>query len=322
MARRAETGTALVTSRTFGSGRSDPAVLLEEHGLAVRRGDHRHRVKDLAPLLADAVAWIAGTGPIDAAHLDLAPRLRHVARYGVGTDAVDADALAERGITLTNTPGANAEAVADHTIGLILACLRHLVPADQAVRRGDWSGARGRELGGCVVGIVGFGNVGRAVRRRLAGFGAKVLVSDPFVDPAEVDVPVLGLEALLPSVDILTLHVPGLPQPVINAPAVRRLKRGAIVVNTSRPGTVDEAALAAALHDGHLAGAASDVPAGVEQGGSALLAAPNVVLTPHVAGHTVEAIDRMGQMAAEEVVRVVVQGAEPRHPVTIMRERA
>lgn len=322
MAQRAETGTVLVTSRTFGSGRTDPGALLREHGLAVRRGDHRHRVNELAPLLADAVAWIAGTGPIGAAHLSLAPRLRHVARYGVGTDAVDGAALAERGIALTNTPGANADAVADHTIGLILATLRHLVPADQAVRRGDWSGARGRELGGCSVGIVGYGWVGRAVRRRLAGFGTKVLVSDPFVDPSDVDVPVLDLEALLPSVDILTLHVPGLPRPVIDGVAIRRLPRGAIVVNTSRPGTVDEAALAAALHEGHLAGAASDVPAGVQGGGSPLLAAPNVVLTPHIAGHTVEAIDRMGQMAAEEVVRVVVQGAEPLHPVTITVDRA
>lgn len=310
-------GTVLVTSRTFGSGRADPVRQLEEHGLTVRRGDHRHRIEDLAPLLPDAVAWIAGAGPIGAAHLARAPRLRHVARYGVGTDAVNRDALAERGIVFTNTPGANADAVADHTIGLILTSLRRIVTADQAVRRGKWSAVPGRELGSCVVGIVGFGNIGRAVRRRLGCFGAQVIVTDPFVDAADVDVPLVPLDQALPSVDILTLHVPAQPAPIVDAAAIRRLPRGAIVVNTSRAGVVDETAVAKALHDGHLAGAAFDLLAGAEDGSSPLLAAPNVVLTPHIAGQTVEAIDRMGLMAAEDVVRVVVRGIRPFHPVDL-----
>ena len=129
-----------------------------------------------------ATAWIAGTGPVSAAHLDAAPRLRLVARYGVGVEAVDVAAAADRGVLVTNTPGANSDAVADHAVALMLALLRDITVGDRAVRGGDWQVRRGRQLGSVTVGIVGLGRIGRGVAARLQGFGTTVLGYDPYVD--------------------------------------------------------------------------------------------------------------------------------------------
>ena len=310
-------GTVLVTSRSFGSGRVDPVAFLEAHGLSVRRGDAGHGIEALAPLLGDAVAWIAGAAPVEEHHLDHATQLRLVVRYGTGVEAVDHEAMHRRGIILARTPGANAEAVADHTIGLLLAVLRGTVDADRRVREGHWSAAGpGREVSACTVGIVGYGQIGRAVHQRLRGFGCEVLVSDPRASD-DLDVTLVALDEMLPAADVLTLHLPGQPEPLLDAAALGRLKPGSVVINTARAGLIDEGALAEALRSGGVAGAGLDVLGAEGEAVSLLLDAPNVVVTPHIAGQTIEAIDRMGKMAAEEVVRVVVDGAAPCHQVNL-----
>src|ERR1700749_2849398 len=163
----------LVTSRSFSTGTQDLVERLRAAG---------HDLAALDEPLGRAVGWIAGTGPVTAEHLRRAPQLRVVARYGVGVDAVDLVAAAARGVVVTNTPGANSDAVADHALALLLARLRDVPCGDRRVRRGDWSARRGRELGSLTVGVLGFGRIGRGVARRLAGFGATVLAHDPFLD--------------------------------------------------------------------------------------------------------------------------------------------
>jgi D-3-phosphoglycerate dehydrogenase len=220
---------------------------------------------------------------------------------------------------VTNTPGANAESVADHTVALMLAAQRHVVAGDAAARAGDWSARPGRELGALTVGLVGFGRIGRAVARRLiGGFGSRVLVYDPYLDDETVRAAgcePARLQGLAERSDILSLHSPGGDRPLMSAELLAHVRAGAIIVNAARGDLVDEDALAAALQRGHVAAAAVDVLAAEPASVSPLLRAPNVIVTPHVAAQTAEAIDRMGSMAVDEVLRAL-DGEPPSNPVT------
>ena len=304
----------VVSTRSFGSGDRDPQAVLEAAGCRVERIAPSHDLAVVSGALARAHGWIAGTGPISAQHLAAAPNLRIVARYGVGIDSVDLHATSARGVVVTNTPGAGTDAVADHTVALTLAALRHVVDGDRAVRAGNWSRLVGRELGSCRVGIVGYGRIGAAVRRRLEGFGAEVVAHDPYV--LDADVPLLPIRELVSSCDVVTLHVPGGDGPLVDDALLRLFQPHAVLVNTARGALLDEGAVAAALREGRLGACAVDVLAEeLGQGGSPLLAAPRVVVTPHVAGQTVDAIDRMGMTAAAECIRVLVEDRPPHHPV-------
>ena len=307
----------LVTSRSFGDGDLDVHARAAEAGHTIVRGPAHHPLDDLAGVLPTVDAWIAGTGPITTAHLDLAPRLVVIARYGVGVEAVDVAAAIERGIVVSNTPGANAEAVADHTVGLALAALRSTVDGDRRVRSGDWTVRRGRELGRSTVGIVGFGRIGRGVARRLQGFGSDVLATDPFV-PAE-DVRRAGaepatLDEIFAKADVITLHAPG-GQVIVDEERIARLRRGAVIVNCARPDLVDEPALAAALADGRVGAYAADVLTGDTAGHDSPLLdaalADRVVITPHLAAQTTQAVDNMGAMALESALAVLAGEPAP-----------
>jgi len=312
---------AVITTRSFGSGNTDPVGVLEGAGLGVVRADPAHDLGALAEPLSAAVAWVAGTGPVTDRHLALAPNLRIVARYGVGVDSVDLTAAKKRGVLVTNTPGANVESVADHAVGLMIASLRQFATGDRAVRSGSRPSLRGRELGALTVGLVGFGNIGRAVARRLiGGFGSRVLVYDPYLPAGRAHEagaePAADILDLASSADVLSLHLPGGGGPVVDAALLGRMKPGAVLVNTARGDLLDEAAVAHALVQGRLAAAAVDVLASEPSNASPLLDAPNVIATPHVAAQTTEAVDRMGMMAAGEVVRVL-KGEAPHHPVVL-----
>ena len=307
----------LVTSRSFGDGDLDVHARAAEAGHTIVRGPAHHPLDDLAGVLPTVDAWIAGTGPVTTEHLDLAPRLAVIARYGVGVEAVDLAAATERGIVVSNTPGANAEAVADHTVGLALAALRSTVDGDRRVRSGDWTVRRGRELGRSTVGIVGFGRIGRGVARRLQGFGSDVLATDPFV-PAE-DVRRAGaepatLDEIFAKADVITLHAPG-GQVIVDEERIARLRRGAVIVNCARPDLVDEPALAAALADGRVGAYAADVLTGDTAGHDSPLLdaalADRVVITPHLAAQTTQAVDNMGAMALESALAVLAGEPAP-----------
>jgi D-3-phosphoglycerate dehydrogenase / 2-oxoglutarate reductase len=248
---------------------------------------------------------------MDRARIEAAPRLRIIARHGAGYDTVDLAAARERGVAVTVTADANAVSVAEHTFALVLAVVRRVAASDAAVRQGRWDDARraatGLELGGKVLGLVGFGRIGRRVARMAAAFDMTVLVTDPAADERsarDLGVRLVELPELLAASDVVSLHVPLLPatRGLIDARALAGARPGSVLVNTSRGGLVDEAALVDALDRGLLSGAGLDV-FGEEPlaAGSPLLRA-DITLTPHCGGQTVEAMRRVGLQAADSVV--------------------
>jgi D-3-phosphoglycerate dehydrogenase len=314
-------GSVLVTSRSFSSGTVDLVARIEAAGLKVVRGPATHDLEELRPVLSEAVAWIAGTAPVTAEHLTAAHSLRVLARYGVGVDAVDLGAAAAAGVTVTNTPGANSEAVAEHAIALLFAALRAVPAGDRRVRRGDWRVLRGRQLSDSVAGVVGFGRIGRGTARRLAALGCEVLLHDPYVPAEEVTAagasPVT-LDELCERAAVVSLHAPG-GACIVDAAWLQACLPGQVIVNTARSDLVDEHAVADSLRTGALAAYAADM-LDDEGGGheaSPLLAedlTDRVVITPHLGAQTSEAVDAMGGLAVDDVL-AVLSGRAPAHPV-------
>jgi phosphoglycerate dehydrogenase-like enzyme len=264
---------------------------------------------ELARLAAGAVGAIVSTDPFDETVFAAAPELKVVARVGVGTDSIDLDAATAAGAIVTVTPGANQETAADHALALILAVLRRIVEHDASVRRGEWS--RGGtltpwELHRATVGIVGFGIIGKAVRRRLVGFGVDVLIADPAIDAVD-GLSVVALDELLARADVVTLHLPlsDRTRGLIGAAELAAMRPEAVLVNTARGGLVDEAALLAALESGAIRAAALDVFADEPAIPAALLKRPDVTLTPHVSGLSDRSIARMTAEATESVLHVL-----------------
>lgn len=265
--------------------------------LTLERDDDAERTEKLAG--ADAVV-VAAT-PFTRTLIDAAPRLAFTHHQGVGyQDTVDTQALAERGIPLAITPGGTTVGVAEHTVMLILAALRRLPFADAELRQGRFhiNSLRpvSRELRGRTVGLVGAGRIGRAVAERLAPFGVRLIYFDPAGVPPDIE-QALGLERhelkdLLAESDIVTLHLPltAATRRIIDAGALRLMRPDAVLVNPSRGGLVDEAALIAALQEGRLGAAALDVfDPEPPRPGHELFALPNVVVTPHIAAGTRDA---------------------------------
>ncbi|MCU1424243.1 MAG: hydroxyacid dehydrogenase [Microbacteriaceae bacterium] len=316
-----DSGTVLVTSRSFSQGSVDTAARLTAAGFDIVTAAHHHDLAELAPLLPETVAWISGTGHITSDHLALAPRLRIVARYGVGTDAVDLEAAEDAGIIVSNTPIANSESVADLALALLLSSLRTIPAGDRAIRRGDWSAIRGREIGSLTVGIAGFGRIGRSVAAKVLALGGSVVAYDPFV-ASDHRVTMLDDFAALASCDAVSLHAPG-GQRLVTAGWLAAAS-GMALVNTARGDLVDEDAVAAALGAGALASYAADTldtekdPDAV----SPLLAADladRVTITPHLGAQTIDAVDRMSVGTTEDVL-LVLSGAAPRNPVLSARK--
>jgi D-3-phosphoglycerate dehydrogenase len=323
MGRMTPKSVVMVTSRSFSTGDVNVRADLESVGANVVTAPSDHNLNALRPVLAETVAWIAGTGPITAEHLAAAPKLRVIARYGVGVDAVDLEAAARHQVMVTNTPGANTGAVADHTLALMLAALRDVTAGDRGVRSGNWQVNRTRELSSLTIGIVGLGRIGRGVATRLSGYGGVILGHDPWVSDAQArtaGIEPVGLDELAARCDIVTLHAPG-DQILVNGPWLARARPGLILVNTARANLVDEPALAQALRSGAVRRYAADslsTETG-HGGGSPLLAADLIdktIFTPHSAAQTVQAVDGMGIGAAAAVL-AVLRGETPPNLVVI-----
>jgi phosphoglycerate dehydrogenase-like enzyme len=268
----------------------------------------------LIELLDGAAGAIVSTDRFDARVLAAAPHLRVIARVGVGTDSIDLEAAARHGVAVCTTPGANTATTADHTLALMLAALRRVPEHDRAVRAGGWERtgpALAGELEGATVGLVGYGAIGRAVRRRLGGFGVRVLVCDPWLGDAP-DVERVELDALLRSSDVVSLHAPltADTRGLLDRRRLAFMPAHAVLVNTARGGLVDEDALADALERGALRAAALDVLAVEPPHTTRLLALPNVVLTPHVAGLSERSVREMTRRATDAVLAVLA-GREP-----------
>lgn len=275
------------------------------------------QVKDVDALI------IRANGAVTARLMDAAPRLKVIGRHGVGVDAIDLEAAKERGIVVCNTPAANVESVAEQAVGLMLAVSKQIARADQAIREGRWQVRYeyiGQELHSRTLGLIGMGRIGGRVAEicQLA-FKMPVLYYDIVSYlPAEEKLGArkLPLNDVLAQADYVSVHVPLLPatQGLIGREQFGLMKKGAIFINTARGPIVDEAALIEALQSGHLAGAGLDVydrePVAAD---NPLLHMENVVLTPHMAAHTEDALRAMS-LVAEDVLRVL-EGKQPLYRV-------
>jgi phosphoglycerate dehydrogenase-like enzyme len=264
------------------------------------------------------VGVIASTDTFDATVFAACPRLKVIARTGVGVDAIDMDAATEAGVVVATTPGANEEAVADHALAMILALQRRLAENDAAIRDGRWDRAGSLtpgDLYGATVGLVGSGVIGRAVIRRLLAFGTTVIVYDPFLDVAPEGTQLVDLPTLLARSDVVTVHAPLTDgtRNLLGAEQFAAMKLGAFVINVSRGGIVDEEALADAIGSGHLAGAGLDTFAKEPIGDSPLRDLPTVIMSPHIAGLSHRSIEAMTEQATQAVLDVVA-GRLPAHP--------
>ena len=249
-------------------------------------------------------------------------RCRVICQYGVGLDQIDVEAATRARILVTHTPEYCVDELADHAMALVLAVARRIVRYDRSVREGAWDYNVGTpiRLAGSTLGLVGLGRVGQAVAKRAAGFGLRVIACDAYV-PEEtfegLGVERVELEELLLESDIVSVHVPLSDETrhLLGGSELRLLKPGAIVVNTSRGGVVDQAALLEALASGRLGGAGLDV---LEEepppAGEPLLAREDVVLTPHAGFLSIDSLRRVQQEAAEEVARALT-GSRPRYCV-------
>ena len=271
---------------------------------------------DLPAQLADADALIVRSAvQVGGELLGHAKKLRVIGRAGVGVDNIDLDAATKHGIAVMNTPGANAVAVAEHTLALMLALARQLCRADQTTKAGKWDkkSLQGSELRGKTLGIVGFGRIGIEVARRAKVFEMELIAHDPFVPASvarEMGVKLASLEEVLAAGDYITLHMALTPQTanLINAGSLSKMKPGARLINCARGELVDEAALAEALRSKKLGGAALDVFAEEPVRSSPLAAFDNVILTPHIAGSTHEAQDAVGVQIAAQVKEYLKRG--------------
>lgn len=256
----------------------------------------------------DGLIVRSGTA-VDEDVLAAGAHLRVVGRAGVGIDNIDVPAASRRGIIVINTPTANNIATAEQAMGLMLAISRYTVPAHTALAAGEWERSRfmGRELYGKVLGLIGFGRIGRLVAARAQAFGMEVVAYDPFVSEAvgrELGVTLLDLDDLLPQADYLSLHTSYTPDTdkIINAAAIAQMKDGVIIVNGARGKLIDEAALAAALTSGKVKAAAVDVYSAEPPLDNPLIGLPNVLHTPHLGASTHEAQKEVATQIVSQVL--------------------
>jgi D-3-phosphoglycerate dehydrogenase len=283
------------------------AVFAAEPGWEVLT--HDQLPDGLPAALADADALVVRSAvQADDALMASAPKLRVIGRAGVGVDNIDAEAATRRGIVVMNTPGANAVAVAELTIGLMLALARKVPAANAGMHAGRWEKKilQGAELRGKTLGILGLGRIGLEVAKRAKGFGLEIVGSDPFVSAAvarENGIKLVTLDELIAGSDYITLHVGLTPQTagVINAKTLAKMKKGVRIINCARGELVEDAALVEALKSGQVAGAALDVFAVEPAKNTPYAELDNVILTPHIAGSTAEAQEAVGIQIARQV---------------------
>jgi D-3-phosphoglycerate dehydrogenase len=296
-----------------------PIVLIAEElspaGIAQLESDFEIRFADgadraqLLPALADADAVIIRSATtIDAEALEHAPRLRVVARAGVGLDNVDVEAATRAGVMVVNAPTSNIVSAAEHAVALLLSAARNVPQAMASLRSGQWKRAAftGVELQDKVAGILGLGRIGVLVAQRLAAFGMTVIAYDPYVAAAraaQLGVRLVSLEELLAESDFISVHLPKNAETLglIGDKQLRLVKPGVRIVNAARGGIVDEGELASALADGRVAGAALDVYSREPCTDSPLFGLPNVVVTPHLGASTHEAQEKAGTQVARSV---------------------
>jgi D-3-phosphoglycerate dehydrogenase len=274
----------------------------------VRWVDGPDRAKLLAAVPEADALLVRSATTVDAEVIAAAPKLKIVARAGVGLDNVDVDAATARGVLVVNAPTSNIHSAAEHAIALLLATARQIPAADATLRERSWkrSSFSGTEIFGKTVGVVGLGRIGQLVAQRLAAFGAHIVAYDPYVSQAraaQLGIELLPLDDLLARADFISVHLPKTKETagLLGKEALAKTKKGVIIVNAARGGLIDEQALADAITSGHVRGAGLDVYATEPCTDSPLFDLPQVVVTPHLGASTAEAQDRAGTDVAASV---------------------
>jgi D-3-phosphoglycerate dehydrogenase / 2-oxoglutarate reductase len=311
----------LITTVPFADKNRLPIELLESAGIeyVINPIGRKLKEEELAEMIGDYDAVIAGTEPITAKVLAHATKLKLISRVGIGLDSVDLVDAERRGIHVSYTPDAPAPAVAELTVGLMLSLLRSVHVANLQLHGGKWLRHFGRRIPEVTIGIIGTGRIGTRVLRRLSAFGTpRVLVNDLRPDPKlvpELKLEWVGKDEIYRNADVISLHLPLTPHTydMIRREQLLTMKRDAMIINTSRGGIINEADLAAVMRDGHLSGAAIDVFEHEPYSGE-LAAIDRCLLTAHMGSMSVDCRTRMEIEATEEAVRFLT-GGERRHEV-------
>lgn len=306
----------VVSDQVFPSVDTERNLLAEiDAELVVASGD----IDEVLAVATDADAILNTYLPWEATSIARLQKCRIIARYGIGVDNVDLEAAADAGIVVTNVPDYSVEEVATHALALILGSLRKIVAADHSVRDGTWSIDHFRpirRLSTLTVGLVGYGRIARQVAAPLAALGADLVAHDPYLQPGPDLPPLLDLDDLLTTADIISLHLPLTPETrgMIGAEQLARMKSSAILVNTSRGPLVDLDAVTAALSEGRLAAAGLDVFDDEPLDAGRVTGVPNLTITPHMAYYSEEALQESQRKAATQVIKVLT-GRSPDYQV-------
>lgn len=308
---------------TFGIFNKVPVERLEDAGCEVRLNPYGRPLTpaEIVEHAKDADVIILGNDRLDSATIGKLPNLKLVVRHGAGLDNIDFSELGKRDITVANTPGANKEETADLTFALILDLARMVTQSINQLKGGVWNKNPGRTLYGKTIGIIGVGAIGMAVASRAMGFGMDILGNDIVQrdEAARFGLLYTSLNELLSASDVVTIHAPltSATKNLIGARELKRMKPGALLINTARAGVVREAALEKALMSGHLGGYAVDVYAKEPPDPTSYMSLPNVLTTPHIGSSTMEANLRMGDMAVDNIL-AFMNGAVLPNKVTVV----
>jgi len=316
----------LITPRSFASFSDKPLKMLTERGYEIKRNNtgRPYKKEEMLNLVSDIDGIIIGIDELSAEIIEKANKLKVISKYGTGLDNIDINRATEKNITVTNTPTANVDAVADLTFGLILSLARRIPEADKKTKSGKWEKIIGKSVWEKTLGIIGLGKIGRQVVKRAQGFKMNVLVYDLVKDEkfAQIyNIKYVNLEELLQKSDYITIHIPlnDATRGMISYEELEKIKESAFLINTSRGGIVDEEALYNALRNNKLRGAALDVYNNEPPRKSPLKELDNVILTPHIAAYTEEAIENMSIQAAQNLIDVL-EGRKPKNRVQKERD--
>lgn len=313
----------LVTSTSFGKVVKEPAELLKKKGYQIIWNELGRplREKEVIERVKGIDAYIAGLDEITAKAIEAGDKLKVISKYGAGVDNIDIETATRRKIVVTNTPGTNTEAVADLTFGLILAVARKIPQADRSTKKGEWKKFFGTAIYGKTVGIVGMGEIGKAVARRAKGFNMRIIYWSrrrKLDIEEETGAKYTDFKSLLQGADFVSLHLAltGETKNIIGENEIKLMKPTTFLINTARGPLINEDALYRCLRDRVIAGAAVDSYSYEPPQGSSLFSVDNIVTTPHMGAYTYEALKDMGMTSVENVIDSL-EGRKPRYVVNL-----
>ncbi len=304
-------GNILITASHFQTLCREAIHLLEANGHRVILNDHElpyYSFGELAVWAPEIDGAIIGIDQWNEQVFRIAPRLKILARFGVGVDNIDLAAAKRHGVQVVNAAGMNANAVSELAVAMILNCLRNVPELSRKLAGGQWSRAVGRDLLGKTVGLLGFGDIGSRVAKKLTGFEVRLLAYDPYPNREKataLGVTLADADTVLTESDIISIHMPSTPETrhIMNNEAFQKMKSGSFFINTARGALVDTQALVDAVVSGHLAGAAVDVyeqePLPMD---AAILHTPGIQCTPHTGAETRETYSNISMMAAQAII--------------------